>query len=240
MVWFANAEMYPEVIIKLSVALLLSLIIGVEREIKKKPIGLKTSAIIATFSCLLTIVSIESAYLVPARDDINVSMDPLRLAAQVVSGIGFLGAGAILRRDNDSITGLTTAAMIWGSASIGISVGAGFYIEAAFAVCSVIFVIGFLAPALIKYGPKKLRAKEIPCTLIIDDKSNIDELIAFFKSKTLKIEHLNIRQLTKGVHSNKHQLEFRLSTVANKKTSQLYDDLTSLPYVEAVQIEIIL
>lgn len=240
MVWLANVEMYPEVLIKLSLALILSLVIGVEREIKKKPIGLKTSAVIATFSCLLTIVSMESAYLVPAREDINVTMDPLRLAAQVVSGIGFLGAGAILRRDNDSITGLTTAAMIWGSASIGISVGAGFYIEAAFAVLSVIFVIGILAPALIKYGPKKLRAKEIPCTLILADKSNIDELIAFFKSNKLKVEHLHIRQLIKGEHSNKHELEFRLSTVSNKQTSKLYDDLTSLPYVEAVQIEILL
>lgn len=240
MVWIANVEMYPEVLIKLSLALILSLVIGVEREIKKKPIGLKTSAVIATFSCLLTIVSMESAYLVPARGDINVTMDPLRLAAQVVSGIGFLGAGAILRRDNDSITGLTTAAMIWGSASIGISIGAGFYIEATFAVVSVIFVIGFLAPALIKYGPKKLRSKEIPCTLIIEDKSNIEELIAFFKSKKLEVDHLHIRQLTKEEHSNKHELEFRLSTLSNKRTSSLYDDLTSLPYVDSVQIEIIL
>ncbi|MBO1914722.1 MgtC/SapB family protein, partial [Microvirga sp. 3-52] len=62
--WIADEAMYPEVLIKITLALLLSLIIGVEREIKKKPIGLKTSAVIATFSCLLTIVSIESAYLV--------------------------------------------------------------------------------------------------------------------------------------------------------------------------------
>ena len=114
MVWILNEAMYPEVLIKILIALALSLVIGVEREMKKKPIGLKTSAVISTFSCLLTIVSIEAAYLVPARNDINVTMDPLRLAAQIVSGIGFLGAGAILRRDNDNITGLTTAAMIWG------------------------------------------------------------------------------------------------------------------------------
>ena len=101
----------------------------------------------------------EAAYLVPARDDINVTMDPLRLAAQIVSGIGFLGAGAILRRDNDNITGFTTAAMIWGAASIGIAVGAGFYIEAAFAVVCVMLVIEILSPALSKFGPKRLRSK---------------------------------------------------------------------------------
>ena len=159
--WIPNEAMYPEVLIKIVLALTLSLVIGVEREIKKKkPIGLKTSAVIATFSCLLTVVSIEAAYLVPARTDINVTMDPLRLAAQIVSGIRLFGAGAILRKDNDHITGLTTAAMIWGAASIGIAVGAGFYIEAAFTVLSVMVVIEVLAPALARFGPKRLRLKE--------------------------------------------------------------------------------
>src|SRR6185437_3475073 len=178
MEWIADRAMYPEVIFKIILALLLSLVIGVEREIKKKPIGLKTSAVIATFSCLLTIVSIEAAYLVPARDDINITMDPLRLSAQIVSGIGFLGAGAILRRDNDNITGLTTAAMIWGAASIGIAVGAGFYIESAFAVISVMFVVEVLAPILSKFGPKRLRSKEVPCKIILADKSNIADVLA--------------------------------------------------------------
>ncbi len=115
-----------EVGIKLVIAATLSLVIGIERELKKKPVGLKTSLVIATFSCLLTIISIETAYSTPpAREDINITMDPLRLAAQIVSGIGFLGAGVILRRGNDSITGLTTAAMIWGAAGIGIAVGGG-------------------------------------------------------------------------------------------------------------------
>ena len=84
--------------LKLLFAATLSLIIGIERALKKKPVGLKTSLVIATFSCLLTIISIETAYSTPARGDINITMDPLRLAAQVVSGIGFLGAGVILRK----------------------------------------------------------------------------------------------------------------------------------------------
>lgn len=125
---------YSEILIKLSLAALLSLIIGLERELKKKPVGLKTSVVIATFSCLLTYISIEAAYMAEGRDGVNITMDPLRLAAQIVSGIGFLGAGVILRKGHDSISGLTTAAMIWGAGGIGIAVGAGFYIEAAFSV----------------------------------------------------------------------------------------------------------
>ena len=238
MVWISNEAMYPEVLIKILIALALSLVIGVEREMKKKPIGLKTSAVISTFSCLLTIVSIEAAYLVPARNDINVTMDPLRLAAQIVSGIGFLGAGAILRRDNDNITGLTTAAMIWGAASIGIAVGAGFYIEAAFAVLSVMFVIEVIAPALGKFGPKRLRTKDASIMFLLSDKTKIEELIAYLKSEGMVIENLRIRQLLEADNSIKHELDFRLSTLPRKETSQLYVELSALPYIETVEIEI--
>lgn len=240
MTWIANEAMYPEVLIKITLALVLSLVIGVEREIKKKPIGLKTSAVIATFSCLLTVVSIEAAYLVPARNDINVTMDPLRLAAQIVSGIGFLGAGAILRRGNDSITGLTTAAMIWGAASIGIAVGAGFYIEAAFAVLSVMFVIEVLAPALGKFGPKRLRTKEASLIVVLSDKSKIEDLIAYLKKESMTIENLRIRQILSSDSQVQHELDFRISALPKRHTSNLYIELSTLPYIESVEIEIFL
>lgn len=238
MEWIANEAMYPEVLIKILLALGLSLVIGVEREIKKKPIGLKTSAVIATFSCLLTVVSIEAAYLVPARNDINVTMDPLRLAAQIVSGIGFLGAGAILRRDNDNITGLTTAAMIWGAASIGIAVGAGFYIEAAFAVLSVMFVIEVIAPVLGKFGPKRLRTKEAAFIVVLSDKAKIEDLIAYLKMEGMIIENLRIRQIETSSNQLQHELDFRLSALPKKPTTKLYIELTTLPYIESVEIEI--
>ena len=109
----------------------------------------------------LTYISIEAAYKAIPNDAINITMDPLRLAAQIVSGIGFLGAGVILRKGNDSITGLTTAAMIWGAGGIGIAVGAGFYIESAFSVIIVIIGIEVIPPLLTKIGPKRLRSKEL-------------------------------------------------------------------------------
>lgn len=185
----------------------------------------------------MTIISIEAAYLVPARNDINVTMDPLRLAAQIVSGIGFLGAGAILRRDNDNITGLTTAAMIWGSASIGIAVGAGFYIEAAFAVLCVMVVIEIIAPALTKFGPKRLRSKEAAFTFILSDKTRIEDLILYLKSESMMIENLRIRQIVIANEPIKHELDFRLAALPNKTTSQLYVELTALPYIDSVEIE---
>lgn len=224
-----------ETLFKIIIALGLSLIIGIEREIKKKPIGLKTSAVIATFSCLLTVISIEAAYLVPARDDINVTMDPLRLAAQIVSGIGFLGAGAILRKDNDSITGLTTAAMMWGSASIGIAVGAGFYIEAIFAVISVMLIIEVLAPILSKIGPRRLRQKEAKMIILLQDKDKIDHLIQHLENEKMTIESLRIKQITLNDEIN-HKLFLQVATVPKKTTTQLYNELLELPYTTSVEI----
>jgi len=83
-----------------------------ERELKSKPVGLKTSIVISIISCLLTAVSVESVYLYHGDRDVNIPMAPLKLVVQIVSGVGFHSAGVILHRANDSISGLTTATMI--------------------------------------------------------------------------------------------------------------------------------
>ena len=148
-----------DILIKLGISAFFGMIIGLERELKRKPVGLKTSLVISIVSCLLTIVSIESAYKFPHDDQINITMDPLRLAAQIVSGIGFLGAGVILRRGNDSISGLTTAALIWGAAGVGIAVGAGYYLEAFAGVALLIISVEFVPLLFGLIGPKQLRQK---------------------------------------------------------------------------------
>ena len=117
-----------DTVLKLAVATLIGLIIGLERELKKKPLGLKTCIVIAVSSCVLTIISIDAAYNFPRVSKLQ--MDPLRLPAQIISGVGFIGAGVILRKSNDVISGLTTSAMIWGAAGLGVATGAGFYKEA--------------------------------------------------------------------------------------------------------------
>lgn len=76
-------------LLKIGISAGFGLIIGLEREIKRKPVGLKTSLVISIVSCLLTIISIEAAYKFPGSDQVNIQMDPLRLPAQIVSGIGF-------------------------------------------------------------------------------------------------------------------------------------------------------
>ncbi|RTQ90197.1 MgtC/SapB family protein [Lysinibacillus telephonicus] len=226
-----------EIIVKLIVAATLSLIIGIERELKKKPVGLKTSLVIATFSCLLTIISIETAYSTPARDDINITMDPLRLAAQIVSGIGFLGAGVILRKGNDSITGLTTAAMIWGAAGIGIAVGAGFYIEAFATVVIVVIGIELIAPFLLKIGPKRIRMKELVLKVRLDEEENIRKLLAFMKENEMHIDNIRIKDIPVSSEQFLYEVDMRLSTLFRTDTLTIYQTLHSLPYVQKIEIE---
>lgn len=189
-----------EVLIKLGISAVLGMVIGLERELKRKPVGLKTSLVISIMSCLLTIVSIESAYKFPHNDQINITMDPLRLAAQIVSGIGFLGAGVILRRGNDSISGLTTAALIWGAAGVGIAVGAGYYWESIAGVFFLIISVEIIPFLFGMVGPKQLREKEITLQLRVVDKNYIDHIIKSFEELKLTIRSIQIKDLKEGEH----------------------------------------
>lgn len=122
---------------RLVVAALLGAILGAEREYRQKAAGLRTNTLIALGSALFTLMSIE---LVP-----DGSGDPSRIAAQIVTGIGFLGGGAILRTGM-SIRGLTTAATIWVVAAVGVAAGAGRYALAIATTTIALVVLAALAP----------------------------------------------------------------------------------------------
>ncbi|MDR7002710.1 MgtC/SapB family protein [Neobacillus niacini] len=222
-----------EILIKLGISAVLGLIIGLERELKRKPVGLKTSLVMSIVSCLLTIVSIQSAYMFPNSDHVKITMDPLRLAAQIVSGIGFLGAGVILRRGNDSISGLTTAAMIWGAAGIGIAVGAGFYWEAFAGVLLLIISVEFI-PFLMKLiGPKQLREKEISLQLFMRDKEQIEKVISFIMEKHYIIRRLRIKDLDNGDHS----VQILVAVDYREKTTDVYYSISQFEGVKKVEVE---
>ena len=122
-------------ILRLFLATLLGGLIGLEREIHGKVAGLRTHALVSLGSALMMVVSIDiyAAYRGVAP------VDPSRIAAQVVSGIGFLGAGAIIRFPK-GITGLTTAASLWVVAGIGLACGAGFF-KPALVTTVLVFVV---------------------------------------------------------------------------------------------------
>jgi putative Mg2+ transporter-C (MgtC) family protein len=120
---FLNTELWA----KLLLALACGAAIGMERQIRDKPAGARTNMLICVGSTLITMVSIHVA-LSYAERGINIS-DPGRIAAQIVTGVGFIGAGTIIQA-RGAVHGLTTAATIWVMAGIGLAIGSGFYAPA--------------------------------------------------------------------------------------------------------------
>jgi putative Mg2+ transporter-C (MgtC) family protein len=127
----------PEDIYKLLLALALGGLIGMERELRDKAAGFRTLMFISAGSALFTIFSARLA---------AGSSDPTRIAAQIVTGVGFLGAGVILR-ENGEIRGLTTAATIWLTAAVGVGVGGGLMLYSTLATLIILLVLWFF-PAL--------------------------------------------------------------------------------------------
>lgn len=127
-----------ELITRLLLAALLGAAVGLERELRQKSAGLRTNTLIAVGAALFTLMSIELAEWTPGADR-------TRIAAQIVTGIGFLGAGAIMRTGS-GISGLTTAATVWVNAAIGVAVGGGEYHLALMATGVTLVVLLALSP----------------------------------------------------------------------------------------------
>ncbi len=121
--------------VRLIVAAALGLAVGFEREIHGHPAGLRTHMLVASGSALFTVLSAYGFREIGANQ--AAAIDPTRIAAQIVSGIGFLGAGAILK-DGIVIRGLTTAASLWATSAVGMAAGAGEYIIAAVATGTIL------------------------------------------------------------------------------------------------------
>jgi putative Mg2+ transporter-C (MgtC) family protein len=115
--------------LKLIIALLLGALVGLEREWKKKPAGLRTHMLVSMGACLFTLVSVSTF-----------SADPARVASGIVTGIGFIGAGSIMA-SKMHVKGITTAATLWIVAAIGLAVGAGLYIPALISATLVFIVL---------------------------------------------------------------------------------------------------
>ncbi len=113
-----------EIVIRLVLSAIIGALIGAEREVSNRPAGLRTHILVSVSSALIMLVSIDGFYDVETGLRVG---DPARLAAQVVSGIGFLGAGTIIKIGNN-IKGLTTAASLWASAGVGLAIGNGYYL----------------------------------------------------------------------------------------------------------------
>ena len=166
-------------------------IIGFERSSRRQVAGLRTHILIATGATLLMLLSI---YLPQQFSPTRVG-DPGRIAAQVVSGIGFLGAGAIIRLGNN-VRGLTTAASLWFVAAVGLAIGGGMYI-----IAGVAEILGLIALILLSIIEKKIFPSSRYKTLIVSYKDNTPstrEALDIVKSSGIQIQSMDVNQGTKS------------------------------------------
>jgi putative Mg2+ transporter-C (MgtC) family protein len=189
--------------LQISMAVILGGFVGYERETRMKSAGVKTNIMICLGACVFTAIS-----LINYNAQLS-SNDPNRIAAQIVSGIGFLGAGAIIQ-SKGGVIGLTTAATIWMVAAIGVTVGMGYPFSAAMFTLTVLVVLKVIDPLL-----KKIRPEE-DFQLILDIKSDVvsivEDMIEISDASIHKIDVIT----TSGDRSEVH-CYLRLSKTTLKK-----------------------
>lgn len=220
---------YTEILIKLGLAALLGGIVGIERERKDWNAGLRTHMMVCVGSTLIMIVSIFGFHDVIAKD--GYSLDPSRLASQVISGIGFIGAGTILFLRREIIRGLTTASGLWTVSAIGLAVGGGLYFAAISATIIAIIILWLLKPLSEKlnkrYGHQILK--------IICKKSSFptQKLSQYFHSKEIEISSMH-------VENTKHDQIISISYKTHEKNhfnAELLDWVSEFPDLKEVTID---
>lgn len=175
---------YLAVVLRITVAFLLGGILGLERGLKQRPAGLRTHMLVCVGACMIMLTN-QYIYQVFGTGD------PVRMGAQVVSGIGFLGAGTIMVTKHSQIKGLTTAAGLWATAAVGLAAGIGFY-EAALMGTIVIVLTLTVLSILDSKMHKKTRCFEVYVEL--EPEVSLGMFLDSVRSKGIAIEDVQMEQ----------------------------------------------
>jgi len=216
------------VIMRLVFAVVAGMLIGFERERRYQPAGLKTHMVLSLGSCLIMILSL---YIPMGFIEKSPNADPGRLAAQVISGIGFLGAGAIFKY-GFNIKGLTTAASIWTTSGIGLTFGAGFYF---LGIVSTIFLI------IILHFFEKIEDWFI-------ERRDLRDITVIFYSEDLRVENVmsaiknfnfDIKQvsITENVENRTTEIVINCRIEEDFKIHEMFENIKSLGNIKTLRID---
>jgi putative Mg2+ transporter-C (MgtC) family protein len=207
---------------RLIIAAALGALIGAEREIHGHPAGIRTHMLVALGSGIFTVLSIHGFGQAPGA-----GIDPTRIAAQIVSGIGFLGAGAILK-DGIVIRGLTTAASLWATAAVGMAAGAGEYVIGTVAAAVIIvslWPINALAERL--HGSA---VPEVQLRLHLDRVDLIGQVSSLLLEHKLEIGGISTQRLSK----NSYQADLTVRARRSSALTAVLEGLGRMPGIEVV------
>ncbi len=213
-----------EIIFKLALACILGAMIGLERESLNRPAGLRTYTLVCVGSALAMIVSID-IYMQYYQ---TVNADPGRIAAQVISGIGFLGAGTIMR-EGASVRGLTTAAGLWVVACIGLAVGAGLYIPAVATTILILFVlIYFIRFEQFFTGMREYKG----LVIVVEDRpGQVGNIGSILGDMGVLIKNI---QLTHLENEDNLEVELLVELPSGMKISDVIEELSSMKELKSI------
>ena len=217
---------WDEILFRLALAAVLGGVIGIERELRDRYAGLRTHLLVSVGSALFTLVS---AY--GFRDFIyghGIGYDPTRIAAQVVTGIGFLGAGAIIRQ-GFTIHGLTTAATLWVAAAIGMTAAAGFYTAAVLATIVALFVLWPLRIVEHRYIAR-IRSGTVKLGVELKTGASVASVLSLLESRSIAVDNVEIREESGG-----RRVTLDLELGHRVRLPDVADDLLALEGVTGAQ-----
>ncbi len=216
-----------EIFIRLFIALILGGIIGIEREGIRRPAGLRTHILVCIGSSLVMLSGIYLSDIFINR----ASIDPSRLGAQVISGIGFLGAGTILKV-NSGVKGLTTAASLWSVAGIGIACGIGFYWGAI--ICTLLILFSLMVFGKIERYIKT-RDHELCIEILCENKSdNLEKIIKALNEKNIIIKNMETTILKS---ENLLELNFVATLPRDCKPQEIVSKITHIEGINNMKVE---
>jgi putative Mg2+ transporter-C (MgtC) family protein len=209
-------------------ATLLSGIVGLERERGERAAGLRTHALVGLGACLVMLVSafgFSDWHFTPG------ALDPSRIAAQVVSGIGFLGAGVIIfQRDREAVRGLTTAASVWVVAAIGLAVGGGMYLTAVVGTGITLLILAGLKPLERRVARRRGNTADARLGLELDAAVlPVRDIVSSVQDLGLQVRTVRLRP---GTQPDLQQMELvYIGDAPPEALLQLVDDLRKVPGV---------
>ena len=222
---FITSPTSAEILLKLLIAFMLSLIIGIEREIIHKPAGIKTHCLICISSTLVMSIGTYMYNLY------GLTIDPSRLPAQILAGIGFVGAGTIIR-EGFTVRGITTAASLLAMTCVGLAVGVGYYEGAIYTTLFIFLILCFTSP--VQTVISKTRKLSLFTITANKTKGAVAEIQDLFEENNLEV--LNIKQLKASDGSEDMLFKFLVRINNSKLKENLISAICSLPYVKEVYV----
>ena len=213
------------VTVRMILAVLCGGVIGIEREYKRRPAGFRTHILICLGAAMTTLTS-QFLYL-----ELHYYTDMARLGAQVVAGVGFIGAGTIIVTQRQRVKGLTTAAGLWASAIIGLAIGGGFYEGALFA--TFLIILAELLFSKLEYRMLE-NAPEINLYMEYTDRSCLEQVLKLYREKNVKVLNMEITRATGSEHHNACAI-FSLRLNKKCKVELLLDAIHRVEGVAAVE-----